>query len=149
MNAEIYLNRILFVLPPERERITSHSAAFSHAGFEISLVMCNEVEVEHAKKLFDEVIRDWGHNLVCVIFPPFDFYTPWFRNARLPPGSGSIRDFLLYFEEAGIKIQPVEMNWEGAFDDKVNISESTVMQIIEIARICVDRRGDPPRKSSG
>lgn len=132
--------RILFVLPPEREEITSHSVAFSDDGFEISIALWDEVNEEHAKKLFAEVMQDWGHNLVCVIFPPFDFYTPWFKDARLPLGSGSIRDFLLYFKKAGNPVQSVQMNWEGAFEDKIGISESTVADVLKIARVCAEIR---------
>ena len=130
--------RFLFVLPPERERVSSHSVAFSDAGFEINIAMFNDVDEENAKQLYADIMRDWKHNLVCVIFPPLDFYTPWFKNSRLPSGSGGIRDFLLYFKNAGITIQAVEMNWDGPFEDKISISESAIEHILKIARGCVE-----------
>ena len=111
---------------------------FSDAGFEINIAMFNDVDEENAKQLYADIMRDWKHNLVCVIFPPLDFYTPWFMNSRLPSGSGGIRDFLLYFKNAGITIQAVEMNWDGPFEDKISISESAIEHILKIARGCVE-----------
>ena len=62
------------------------------------------------RKLFAEIMQDWGRNLVCVFHSPFDFCDRWLIDSEIHRLPGSIRDFLASFESAGIPVHSIEMD---------------------------------------
>lgn len=125
---------VLFVIPPCRERVSNHKQVFAENGLKLCFAEFGYADVKSSDELFSEIIKVWGNNLLCVIFPQLDIIDLWVIEAKFKPKPGNIIEFLNLFIAKGIPIRSVNMDWGGPFDNHLILYDDYIPELLRFAK---------------